>query len=437
MSSVIALLSDDKSYIDSLENKYDAIKNSEKHEEINTLLFEIYTYYEDRDVDKLFEVCNSGIELAQRAKDMKFKYEWLMRKGTIHRKLGNRTLSMENYQKAMVLLNKEGMVMPWFNITMGNFFYSNSNYDKALRHYETAIETFIDLKEIDEEEYLSGMAVSLNNIGLCNDMIDDSAEVLNYFHQAFELRKKLKDNYALSHSALTIGKYYNRRENYDSALYYLDLSLDYDSKAIGKSFYIEIILEKAKLYCDLDNYDEAIKQCKLAEATAISKGKKRFLPEIYFIYTEIYSRYGEYQEAINYGEKGLKYAEIHNNSRYKLELLNVLVSVYDKIGDTRSAYEKLWEYQKLSEEESISKIEQMQYNFEIDQRENQIDLLNKNIEHLERISDMKLTIAILLVIAMLISVALLIVIIRKNRRVRKLLENEKRSMKEKLLLRIY
>jgi signal transduction histidine kinase/tetratricopeptide (TPR) repeat protein len=394
----------------------------------------MYIYYEDRDANKAIQIVKKGIALSEKFDNIARKFEFYILLGSNYRKLGIRSLAMENYQQAMLITLENDYETAWSRISIGNFFFDNENNEKALKLYKEAEELFKKYENDNVLQFTQGTSVALNNIGLCYWAMGDSGKVLPCYMKAFELRKGLRLYYEMSHSALMIGNYYKNIGKSDSAIYYYDLGLEYGILDSEKTFSINIHLKKAELFSELEQYSLALAECTSAEKTVLSEGKKRLLPKIYYTYSKIYSQQEDYQKALSYAQKGKQIAEENGDINLQLELLQELISINENMGKIRDAYDHLWEYHELIKEQNISKIEQMQYNFELELSENKIAGLNQDIEQMEKDSTFKITIVAIFSLALIITLVLMYNILRKNKKVHKLLENEKRITERKAAL---
>jgi signal transduction histidine kinase/tetratricopeptide (TPR) repeat protein len=430
----LPIISEPLSYVDSLYKELDKFEKTDDHKIQDRILTDLFFYYENREVKKAIEIVKKNIEVNKKAGNDGRVYELYILLGTNYRKLGLRSLAMESYQKAMKITSKNEVNVAWSNISIGNFFFEVENYEKALNLYENALELFKKFAEKDSVMYIKGTSVALNNIGMCYDKMGDSSKVKDLFYKAFYLRKSFNILNEMSHSAMLIGAYFHSINNMDSALHYFDLGLDYGKKSQEKYFLVSIHLKKAKLYTDSRMFDKALQECTIAEELIAKNGEYRKLPELNLNYSNIHFQLGNYEKSLNYAEIGKNIAEENNDNLRKLNLLEQIISIYEAQGRMKDAYEHLWEYHKLSEELNNSRIEQIQYNFELKQSEDEIDLLNKNIEHIEKLSTFKITIATISSLALLVTLILLILIIRRNKKVRTLLENEKLITDRKVAL---
>ena len=101
------------------------------------------------------------------------------------------------------------------NLNLSNLYIRLSAYDKALSHALNAHEIYQDIN------LNSGIARSLNTIGLAHLQLNAFANALDYLLQAQNLAAEMKDTRLMVRVLNNLGTLYLQMEEYNKALNYL------------------------------------------------------------------------------------------------------------------------------------------------------------------------------------------------------------------------
>ncbi len=199
----------------------------------------------------------------------------------LYLKMENVDLAKEHIDKA-VELTKEGTLECADNyIILGDIFHTNYNQpDTALALYRRALSIFTDIG-IDD-----GIAVANENIGSTLLDLHDYINALEHLRLAKKIYLDINDLSQVAHVDMSIGNYYQQTNNYDSAVYYLDNSLQLSreinqSKVIKESLGLLYLLNKEQnnLLRSLDyleqykSYSDILSTTKAYEKMAILEAK--------------------------------------------------------------------------------------------------------------------------------------------------------------------
>lgn len=248
-----------------------------------------------------------------------------------------------------------------------------------------AIEIYLKTLKIAEEIGDSlRIATVLNNIGgvyFNKEATRDMA--LNYYLRAYKICQLINDKYGIGSSAVNVGGYYLDKKNADSALYFFSHALaafkeaytgniSYALNNMGEAYALKGDLKQAKKY--------------QGEALEIARSNNSSLDmTLAFISLgNTYFQEGNYKQAISNYQQAEKLAkEIGVN--YQLEAsFKALAETYAKISDFENAYQ----YQKLFAEikdtlynaENDKKIQRLQFNYDIQKKQQEVDILTKDKE---------------------------------------------------------
>ena len=319
---------------------------------------------------------------------------------------------------------------------IGAVYFSEGDNTKALEFYLKSLKV---AEEINDTLRLVTAQINVGAIYTENPATYDKA--LDYYFAALPLSEKLGDYDAIGIASVNMGEIYFKREVYDTALAYYEKSLEafrkvnplnvsYTLTNIGKIYMKQGDYRKAIDY-QMEGYEIA-KKCdgKLEMTTALLG-----LAETYCENTDPASSIATYHRAE-------KIAEEIGAKEEKKEAYEKLALAYAKISD----YDNAYKYQSLLtnindtlyEVANNKKIQSLQFNFELEKREGQIDLLTIDKELQEAIIQKqkfaKNTFIVGFVVIMLIA-AVTYRNFRRKVRINKLLDQQKDEI-ENLVLNI-
>jgi adenylate cyclase len=306
-----------------------------------------------------------------------------------------------------------------------------------------AIEYFLQSLKVSEEigDKLR-IATALQNIGAVYSNKDQTRDMaLQYYHRALPLSMELSDYEAIGTVAVNMGEIFMARNNYDSALYYFNTSLDAYKKAgsVKVSYTLHNI---GSVYAQLGDFEKAINVQKEAYSRAENLDARLEMTQSLVGLADTYLAQGDLKSAI---EAFLKAQEIGEKIKVNNELKATykgLAGAYARTSDFSKAYHYQSLYSSIKDSiynfEMDKKIQSLTLNYEIEKKQGNIDLLTKDIA-LQELSLQRQKIAIyaagstgFLLLLMAIGLFNRYKYVRKTK---KIIEDEK-DRSEKLLLNI-
>lgn len=327
--------------------------------------------------------------------------------------------SMTYSTKAIVLAEKinfnKGLGYAYKNLGLAHYY--KGEYSDVLIYWKKSLVIF---EEIDHKTGISNL---LNNLGAVYQTKGDDPKALDYFIKSLKIGRKIQDSSRIGTAYLNIGTVYSNQKNtyqeaFDAYLKSKDIfkNIDYEEgvgtacinmaelylktnqpnlallelsdaidafKKSGTNLSISynlMGLAHAKLG-DLDKAERYQLNAILAASETDSKMSKT---KAYIDLGNIFIQQKKFDEAIINFESGLKLTEITGVYRDKKDAYQGLSNVYSGMGD----FEKAYEYQKLysamvdtlkndSYEKSIGNL---RFQFDLENKEKEIALLNKNNE---------------------------------------------------------
>lgn len=377
----------DNVLIDSLYKQLINAHDSLKSNILNELSWEL----RNSEPEKSIEYGKEAIKFAKEYNN----YEELVKSysfiGVAYRILGNYSEAIDYYYHGLQLAKEYGVEDQegYAYINIGNLNIYQGYYYNAIENLSKALEI---AKRLDHKRMLGYVHL---NLGRAQMLREEYQEAHDNFKKALDLRIEIAQVSGQAVCYKYIGDTYfalndNREalDNYNKALEVVDKNVDKDLVA---NTYAVI----SKVYMKLNNYKLAEKNAKKALEIAQSIGAKLIIRDVYKILSDININTGNYR----LGSKYLNYIIDYNDTLFN---------------------------QQLSE-----KIFNLEYQFEKQRKQAEIDLLNKDkrIQELElnraRTNNIALLIILVLITILLVFVSLSL----KNRREKNnILEKQKNEL---------
>jgi predicted ATPase len=167
-----------------------------------------------------------------------------------------------DYEKAMQFCNTVLRVFEeygcdekdWAQVyhTMGNIYYSQREYERALESHEKSLEIREKLSDLE------GMAMSYNNIGLIHKSRGSYETALEYHKKSLEIREKIGDQQGVAMCYNNIGLIYYSKGDWQDALKAYEKSLSIREKIDDKKGIATIYHNMSVIYDDMGEYDKAL-----------------------------------------------------------------------------------------------------------------------------------------------------------------------------------
>ncbi len=368
---------------------------------------------------------------------------------------------------------KSGLANAYKNI--GIAFYNQGNYVESLSNYDQSLAVFDSLKDEvgvanilsnegavyfnqgDDEKaldlYLKSLEVServgdtlriltaLTNVGaVYYNKPSTRNKSLEYFLRALPMSESLKNNDAIGTITVNIGELYLLKENYDSALIYFQKSLA-AYKGSGNIPYT--LNDMGKVYQQKKDYETAVRYHQDALNISEKLNAKVDMAQSLLGLGDTYRSEGSDAEAISYYERAETILKTISNANYDLEnTYKGLAAAYSNMSDFKNAfkYETLFTGVKdsLYNLDIAKKLSSLQFNFDIQKKQTQIDLLKKEqlVQELDLKRQKLAKNALMIGLALLSLIAVILYRNYRNKiKTNKLLDSQKAKI-ENLLLNI-
>ncbi|MFO7657661.1 MAG: tetratricopeptide repeat-containing sensor histidine kinase [Bacteroidales bacterium] len=276
--------------------------------------------------------------------------------------------------------------------------------------------------------YQRGIGCAFTALGDVYQYTKDHKNSLKYYNKALDIFQKLKDSTLLAAIYFNIGSEYLYTEQSDSSLLYYDISEAIYRKLNNPSGIAYSIGNKGLTYIITRNY----RQAEINLLTSIDLLKKH--KDIYPIASyqlglaKIYMEYGELNKAIRNALYSFNSSLDYGLTQQVRDASKILSELYESAGDYKKALKYQAEYISIRDsiinKEKILQIADLRTEYEVAQKQVEVDLLKKK-KLTQTIISASLAVIILLSLAL---VCILVATNKKNRQVNKQLAEQKEEL---------
>jgi len=378
-------------YITSLEKQIEETKENEKKADLyRELAFEFISI----DSKKALKYAKQSIELSQKNNYSHGETEGLNVIAIIEKNAGNYVQSLSLLKTALNLSQKandtSSMARCYLNI--GDVYSTLKNYQKAISNYENALELNQNIKNHNSA------IISLNRIANRNMDIGNYQNDTNYIYKAIELYEKAKllseqlnDSSKIINSHINLADAYNilgKKTNNKNHLFY---SLDFSLRALKlsrfskiKSLEIISLINIGEAYESLKNISKAIHYYEIAEKECKLTGDHRWMLNIHTFLAKAYFALNNELISIDHINEGITIARKENLKEYLRDFYQLLSRYHLTNKNYNEAFEAQEKYilykDSLINENTAINISRLQTELDIDKKDMEIKLLNKNAE---------------------------------------------------------
>jgi len=283
--------------------------------------------------------------------------------------------------------------------------------------YEKAIEFYINALKITEYKTKLAAAHTLGNIALINMQYRRWDQALIYYHQALKHAKLFNKNSMISEQLINIGVAYLFNDELDKSIVYFDKATILQNE-IGNTRSIFIIAKRlGEVYVEKQKYTKAMQYYQEAFSLSEKMSSDSAYIEIIMAMGVLNTKFKKYELAIINFEKALERAKKTKRKPYIYEAHENLYLTNKDLGDLSKSlfhYEKYIQLKtEKTQKDRLNKITELEEKFKAQQRESQINLLQKE-NQLESLRNQRIQYASLFIIAFLLTLAFFWVLRQKQ-----------------------
>ena len=318
----------------------------------------------------------------------------------------------EALQLAKKIKFKKGEAYAYKAVGLGNYF--QANYPEAVVQFQSSLAVFEDIGfKVGIANILSNLGASYYNAGedtkaidfylrslRISEEIDDKLRTgtllnniggvysnkpatvnkgLEYFLKAMPIFRGIGYTDGVATASMNVGEIYQNKKMYDSASYYFKTSLEIFDESVDATFPLTFLGKISALQNDYDRaYSYHTKAIKIAEKM---DAKLELIQSINGLaLTE--KKHGEVAKSIASYMRAEKIAEDVVARKELKDIYKGLSDLYAIKGDFKKAY--VYDTLLISVKDSLynkdndTKIQQLQFNFDLEKKEAEIDLLTKD-----------------------------------------------------------
>ena len=309
----------------------------------------------------------------------------------------------------------------------GNAYRLKSDLSEALKYYFKAA-------KVASDNSLQSRLTTINiSIADVYSILGEKTTALGYYKKAIAVLRIEKDSLNLASALLNVGDLYINTGELQLALLHT-----LESEAIFKKLKSPTGLAYSlgnlgMIYAKLGFNNQA--EININEAIAVLEKQKDYYPIcIYLMFmTDIYSLKGDYVSSINYALKSLELAKKYKLKKEIAEADLKLSSLYENAKDFQKSifyYKEFHLYNdSLKNLETVKKLAEVEMNYLISQKQNEVNVLNKDKKNHQAI-------AISSIISLTLVFFIALGLYRRNRFIQKtniIIEAEKKRSDDLLL----
>lgn len=297
----------------------------------------------------------------------------------------NLNLSIQYAEELIRLAKKEGndkyLHAGYFQ--KGNKERLLGDLDEALKAYFNALGVSIKIKR------LSFQGTDYGAIAATYSASKDTTDAMLYFHKAIatlrqtdtDKARQANDSIQLASAILNAGDELRTNESYDSALIYFNES----RKIFEKQNYLVGVaysLGNTGMVYAAEGKDDLASQ-NMNKAITILQQQGDFYPICVYLISisDIYTKKGNPQQALDYALRSLKLAQQHGLKEQIAAANQKLSELYQKAGNIVASYQYYKDYiiyrDSVVNLNTVQKMADMRTNYEVSQKQVQVDLLKQ------------------------------------------------------------
>jgi len=361
--------------IDSLKRilasqKIDSIK-------VNTLN-SIGSLYLDIDLNEAIKYGNEARDLAEKVKYRKglgYAYKLI---GLGYAYLNNNIEADINFKESLEVFEsinfKEGI-----SNMLSNLGSLNSTLGEETKAIDYFLRSLKIAEEINNDLRIASCYVGLGNVYSNKSATTDKA--LDYFLKALPIFEKIQNKPGIGTTAVNIGEIYFKKGMYDSALTFFQTSIKIyqgtPDAALALSYLGEIYAEK-------NDFENAYRYHNQAVEVTERLGAQQFLARSLLSLAKTQRKKGDLTSSVESYKKALKISE---EIKARIEIKDSyesLADIYAELGDFKNAYAYntllISIKDTLYNSDEDKKIQQLQFNFDLNKKEAEIELQDATIQ---------------------------------------------------------
>lgn len=255
--------------------------------------------------------------------------------GNIYRGKFEYDKALDLHWEVLEMYRDLGENLGWSFLEIGSDHYWMNNFDTARQYFNEAA---IEFRESNND---NGRAISLNNIGMVDQVQGNYLEALRLFVKAAEIFEQMGRVNGIAWSYELIADVYYQEGNSDKALDYLLKSKKIYGKMRDTRGLMKAYLKLGPIYSSLGDRTEALNNYSLAMQFGEDLGDMISVAIANNKMGEIYVDKREYERALRYRRSALEIQESIGDELNMSITLNGIGEIYIKMGNSAAAIQHL------------------------------------------------------------------------------------------------
>jgi two-component system sensor histidine kinase UhpB len=309
----------------------------------------------------------------------------------------------------------------------GNVFLEETNYQKALDYFVQAARLY---ENPLADDY--GQCLALSNIGNIEYRMGNYERALDYARQSMAIARRRSFTPSIGYAHRLLGRIYRKQNEYDKALEEYEQGQKVYALLGDTRSTAEVLQNIGNIYYDKKQYDEALTNYQGSIKLAKSISNRSLIAGSYSCIGQAYMMLKKNDDALRYLDSSRVAAQAIGNKYLVMDSYDAASIVYEAKGDYKKALAMHQQFVQLKDSviqsENRQLAEETQAKYELEKKEAQIALLEKDKElknlALGRHRAIQAGIAIALVLVIIIAL-LLVNRYRINNQVKRMAEIER------------
>lgn len=283
-----------------------------------------------------------------------------------------------NYADELIRLSQE----------KNNLFFLSGGYlqkgykKRLLGELEEAMDAFFKSADAAKlADFSEGEGAAFGAIADIYSISGNHANAMSYYHRAIEILRASNKSVSLASALMNAGDEFFHRNYFDSALVYFGesgLIFEEADYLIGKAYNLGNI---GMVHANIGNNELA--ESNINEAVRILEELEDYYPiSIYLTYmADIYIEKGDETTALSYAHRSLELGQVHGLKEQIRDANLKLSEIYELSGDIDESFMYYKSYiayrDSVSNVATVQNIADLRTNFEVSQKQIEVDLLNQ------------------------------------------------------------
>ncbi len=275
-----------------------------------------------------------------------------------------------------------------FSTKEGNYLYMHRGYlqkgnkKRLMGDLEEALDAFfVSAEQARKAKFLIGEGIAYGAIADVYSISENTANAMLYYNQSIATLRKSRDSVSLGSAISNAGDEFLNHKNYDSALVYFRESgviFEKVNYLIGKAYSLGNI---GMVYANIG--ENRLAEKNINEAIRILEELEDYYPIcVYLIYmSDIYLEKGDAQTAMAYAKRSLALARQYGLKEQISDANLKLSQLYEKAGKAGESFEYFKGHiayrDSVSNIRSVQKMADLRTDYEVSQKQVEVDLLNQ------------------------------------------------------------